>query len=92
MNLVYVKVVSLLLATAIGAGIGVSYEDKRSMEDAISKIDDPSDLNYPYISFVYKFLDRAIIASSILAVACLCMAIVSVITSINRSRSKGVFQ
>ncbi|KAK4280625.1 hypothetical protein QN277_012227 [Acacia crassicarpa] len=83
------KVISLLLATAIGAGIGVAYEAKKSFETSNFS---GSGLDRRTIdilnSKVFKFYDRAIIASSVLALACLCMAIVSVLSSINYSRRR----
>ncbi|XP_028785053.1 CASP-like protein 4D2 [Neltuma alba] len=82
------KVISLVLATAVGAGIGVSYEAKRgSLQNAGVPVLIIVDFN----DKVDQFFERGIIASSVLAVACLCMAIVSVISSIDRSRSRGGF-
>ncbi|XP_057443459.1 CASP-like protein 4D1 [Lotus japonicus] len=83
------KVISLLLATGIGAGFAVSYEFKKffdSIFDAagFAKHD-------PTRSTNDKFYNRSIIASAVLSVACLAMAVVSVISSINRSKSKGIF-
>ncbi|KAF7822089.1 CASP-like protein 4D1 [Senna tora] len=83
------KVISLLLATGVGAGIGVSYEFKKLFEDAFKETGVPK--SDPFRSTVNKFYDRGIIASAILALAFLCMAIVSVISSLNRNRSKGIF-
>ncbi|KAI9087391.1 hypothetical protein K1719_030711 [Acacia pycnantha] len=84
------KVISLLLATAIGAGIGVAYEAKKSFETSNFSGFPSLDRRTIHIlnSKVFKFYDRAIIASSVLALACLCMAIVSVLSSINYSRRK----
>ncbi|XP_054789754.1 CASP-like protein 4D1 [Prosopis cineraria] len=81
------KVISLVLASAVGAGIGVSYEIKKSLEDTFKSEGIPK--SDPIRSTANKFLDRGIIASSVLALACLCMAIVSLISSIHRSRSRG---
>ncbi|XP_054789658.1 CASP-like protein 4D1 [Prosopis cineraria] len=90
------KVISLLLATAIGAGIAVSYESKRGLQNSKRRFEENllipnTDLILTLIKHLNKFFDRGIIASSILALACLCLAIVSVISSINRNRSKGFF-
>ncbi|KAI4352074.1 hypothetical protein L6164_006360 [Bauhinia variegata] len=78
------KVISLLLASGVGAGIAVSYEFKKVVnevlgESGVRKSDDAR-------STFNKFVDMGIIASSVLALALLCMALVSVLSSINRSR------
>ncbi|KAJ1438628.1 Casparian strip membrane protein domain [Sesbania bispinosa] len=83
------KVISLLLASAIGVGFAVSVEFKEFFDDifdgaGVSK-------NDPTRSTNDKYFIRGIIASAVLSVALLAMFVVSVISSINRSKSKGIF-
>ncbi|KAI4352060.1 hypothetical protein L6164_006346 [Bauhinia variegata] len=84
------KVISLLLATGVGVGFAVSCELKKFFEvDVFDRDGVPQ--NDIIRSTSHKFWDRAIIASGVLSVSFLCMAVVSVISSINWSRSKGIF-
>ncbi|RDY13441.1 CASP-like protein 4D1, partial [Mucuna pruriens] len=83
------KVISLVLATGVGVGFAVSMEFKKFLDDIFDAVG--TSKHDPTRSTYDKFFVRGIVASAILLVACLSMAIVSVISSINRSRSKGVF-
>lgn len=84
-----IQVISWLLATGIGAGFAVSIEFKRFydiiFDDAGVSKDDPTR------STNNKYFVRGIIASGVLSVAFIAMVVVSIISSINRSKSKGIF-
>ncbi|XP_027357346.1 CASP-like protein 4D1 [Abrus precatorius] len=84
------KVISMVLGTGVGVGYAVSLEFKNFFDDLFNAAGtskkDPTRSTYD------SFFIRGIIASSILLVAFLSMAIVSIISSINRSRSKGIFK
>ncbi|AES76210.1 hypothetical protein MtrunA17_Chr6g0479971 [Medicago truncatula] len=82
------KVISALLATAIGAGFAISIEFKRFFDQifdasGVSKDDATRSTNN-------KFYVRGIVASSVLLVAFLAMFVVSVLSSFNRNK-KGIF-
>ncbi|XP_022634992.1 CASP-like protein 4D1 [Vigna radiata var. radiata] len=83
------KVISVLLGTGVGVGFGVSLEFKKFFDDLFDSAgvlkSDPTRKAYD------RFFVRAIVASAILLAACLSMIIVSLISSINRNRSKGFF-
>ncbi|PNX94776.1 hypothetical protein L195_g017956 [Trifolium pratense] len=83
------KVISGILATGIGAGFAVSIEFKRFFDQifdaaGVSKED-------PTRSTNNKFYVRGIVASGVLSVAFIAIFVVSVLSSINRSKSKGIF-
>ncbi|KAL2344183.1 hypothetical protein Fmac_005468 [Flemingia macrophylla] len=81
------KVICVLLASGVGVGFAVSLEFKTffdSMYDSVGVLKKD-----PTRSTVGRFFVRGILASAILLVACVSMIIVSVISSINRSRSKA---
>lgn len=91
------KIVSLLLASGVGAGFAVSFELKKILPDAfdviiaISQATGNADFDEIVQLFEQEksktpgFLNKGIIASGILLVGCLLMAIVSVLSSLNRS-------
>ena len=84
------QVISVLLATGVGVGIAVSFEFKKFFDDlfdavGVSKKDPTRTAND-------KFFNRGIIASAVLSIALLAMFVVSVISSINRGRSRGGFR
>ncbi|XP_020209376.2 CASP-like protein 4D1 [Cajanus cajan] len=83
------KVICVLLATGVGVGFAVSLEFKMFFDGIFDSVGTAK--NDATRSAYDKFFDRVIVASAILLVACLSMIIVSVISSINRSQSKGVF-
>lgn len=83
------QAISLLLATGIGAGFAVSLEFKRFFDNIFDDSGVPK--SDPTRHTNDKFLVRGIIASAVLSVAFLSMVVVSVISSINRQRSKGIF-
>ncbi|KAG4991883.1 hypothetical protein AAZX31_09G153700 [Glycine max] len=83
------KVICVLLATGVGAGFAVSLEFKKFLDDIFDSVGTPK--KDPTRTTYDKFFVRGIVASATLLVACLSMTIVSIISSINRSRSKGVF-
>ncbi|XP_024023542.1 CASP-like protein 4D1 [Morus notabilis] len=92
------KVVSLLLASGAGAGFAVSIELKKVLPDAFDAIIaiaqasgkadliEFADLFQQEKSKTPGFFNRGIIASGVLLGGCVLMAIVSVLTSINRSK------
>ncbi|KAE8125883.1 hypothetical protein FH972_020651 [Carpinus fangiana] len=63
------KLISLLLATDVGAGFAVSVEFKRNADDDLAG----------------DFLDKASIAAGVLLGATICMTVVSVLSFISRS-------
>ena len=73
------QVTSLLLAAGIGAGFALSVELKKFIDDQITSSDD-------FSSTYAKILIRGLIASAFLSVTFLAMAILSVISSNNRSK------
>ncbi|KAG2385076.1 hypothetical protein LR48_Vigan10g041800 [Vigna angularis] len=83
------KVICVLLGTGVGVGFGVSLEFKKFFDDLFESVgilkSDPTRKAYD------RFFVRGIVASAILLAACLSMIIVSLISSINRNRSKGIF-
>ncbi|KAK7314704.1 hypothetical protein VNO77_33231 [Canavalia gladiata] len=84
------KVISLILATGIGVGFAVSIEFKKFFNDLFNNAGaSKSDTTR---STYNNFFIRGIIASSILVVALLSMVVVSIISSINRTQSKGIFK
>ncbi|OAY32204.1 CASP-like protein 4D1 [Manihot esculenta] len=86
------KVISFLLATGVGAGFGVSFELKSFAKDLFKAIEDPTvpDIQESKASYS-RFFNRGIIASAVLSVGFLCMATISVLSSINRTGKKGFF-
>ncbi|XP_048330783.1 CASP-like protein 4D1 [Ziziphus jujuba] len=81
------KIMSLLLASGVGAGYGVSFELKRFVNAAIDALEffGAGDLSEQR-SKDQQFLNKGIIATSILLLGCILMIIVSLLSSINRSR------
>ncbi|KAF2305708.1 hypothetical protein P3X46_032813 [Hevea brasiliensis] len=85
------KIVAFLLATGVGAGFAVSFELKRIVKEVLRKFA-ASPLIQEQESKSLKFLDRANIATGLLFLGFFCVAILSVLSSINRtSSSKGFF-
>lgn len=84
--------ISFLLATGVGAGFGVSFELKSFAKDLFKAIEDPTvpDIQESKASYS-RFFNRGIIASAVLSVGFLCMATISVLSSINRTGKKGFF-
>ncbi|GMY24061.1 CASP-like protein [Fagus crenata] len=66
------KIISLLLATGVGAGFAISCELNRF--------------------FHARFFDKGNIAAGFLLGATVCMAVVSVLSSIDRTTSRGFFR
>ncbi|KAK7291334.1 hypothetical protein RIF29_06391 [Crotalaria pallida] len=83
------KVISVLLATGIGAGLAVSLEFKRFFDNIFDDAGVPK--NDPTRSTNDKYLVRGIIASAVLSISFLSMFVVSVISSNNRNKSRGIF-
>ncbi|XP_061957323.1 CASP-like protein 4D1 [Populus nigra] len=88
------KIIAFLLASGVGAGFAVSVEIKSLLNDlfdafAIAGFQDTEDSKALYD----KFLNKGIIATSALAFGFVCMALVSVLSSVNRSKTatKGFF-
>ncbi|KAJ9141602.1 hypothetical protein P3X46_032114 [Hevea brasiliensis] len=86
------KVISFLLATGAGAGFAVSFELKSILKDLFTAIEDPTIPEIQESKASYnRFLNRGIIATAVLSLGFLCTAIISVLSSINRSGRKGFF-
>ncbi|KAF8008480.1 hypothetical protein BT93_K2221 [Corymbia citriodora subsp. variegata] len=82
------KLISLILATGVGAGFVISFELKRFIRmffDAFAESGYP--LNNDDRSKMMKFLDLGIASTALLALGLVCMFIVSVLSSINRNSS-----
>ncbi|XP_038687588.1 CASP-like protein 4D1 [Tripterygium wilfordii] len=84
------KVMTFFLATGVGAGFAVSCEFKKLL-NAVYKL--LVSLNYTgleeWMSSINKFLEKGNIAAGLLLIASLAMAVLSIISSINRTRSTG---
>ncbi|KVI06735.1 Uncharacterized protein family UPF0497, trans-membrane plant, partial [Cynara cardunculus var. scolymus] len=96
------KLVSYLLASAVGAGIAASMELKIIIDDVVALIafifealNSNVDLGinlYEFKSKTDKFLDRGIIATILLAVGFGFMVVISILSSLNRPRSRNFFR
>ncbi|KAK2635618.1 hypothetical protein Ddye_030410 [Dipteronia dyeriana] len=79
------KMVAFLLATGVGAGFGLTFELKKFVKDFLDSI---KNLGIPGVdesdSAINKFLDKAIFATGLLFLGFLCMAVLSIFSSINR--------
>ncbi|XP_058106962.1 CASP-like protein 4D1 [Magnolia sinica] len=86
------KIIAFLLATGVGAGFAVSFEFKKLIRDFIDSFER---LGVPGLteseSKLDKFLDRANIATGLLFLAFLCMAALSVLSSLKRTPSSNGF-
>ncbi|KAI4326312.1 hypothetical protein MLD38_031638 [Melastoma candidum] len=80
------KTISFLLASGVGAGFTFGFEQKQNLKrfNDISPDED--------IDKIMKFLDTAIVATGLLALAFLCMAVVSICSSIVRSSNRGIWR
>ncbi|CAL5442170.1 unnamed protein product [Camellia sinensis] len=81
------KIISFLLATGVGAGFAVTHELKRIIQPIF---DDYKGLDEQE-SKTISFLNRGYIATGILFAGFICMAILSILSSINRNEKKGFF-
>ncbi|OVA08647.1 Uncharacterized protein family UPF0497 [Macleaya cordata] len=85
------KIISLLLATGVGVGFGVTFEFKKLVDQFFQNI------NVPGVdeskSKTEKFLDKGNLSTGLLFLGFLCVAVLSVLTSINRTAttSRGLF-
>ncbi|XP_008240423.1 PREDICTED: CASP-like protein 4D1 [Prunus mume] len=88
------KLVSLVLASGVGAGFGVGFEFKRVLNDLflllLAQGEDPVSLDEEQ-SKDNAFFNRANIATGVLLVGAICMAVISVLSSINRTSNRGFF-
>ncbi|BFG33252.1 hypothetical protein CerSpe_195260 [Prunus speciosa] len=88
------KLVSLVLASGVGAGFGVGFEFKRVLNDLFLLLlalgEDPVSLDEEQ-SKDNDFFNRANIATGVLLVGAICMAVISVLSSINRTSNRGYF-
>ncbi|KAG6385999.1 hypothetical protein SASPL_154883 [Salvia splendens] len=73
------KVMALLLASGVGVGFGVTFELKRTFDDAFS-------------SEVKKYLDRGNISTGILLAGTVFMALLLAYSSTRRSATTGLFK
>ncbi|KAK3224642.1 hypothetical protein Dsin_004504 [Dipteronia sinensis] len=87
------KVVSLFLGTGVGAGFAVTFEFKDFLKDLFKTLADSGVVDAGELkSKLDKFLDRGNIATGLLFVAFICMALLSVLSSINkRTTTTGIF-
>ncbi|KAL5748707.1 hypothetical protein ACOSQ2_026004 [Xanthoceras sorbifolium] len=86
------KIVSLFLATGVGAGFAVTFEFKAFLKEvfnalAMLGVAEAAE----YHSKLDKFLDRGNIAVGVLFVGFICMALISVLSSVNKRTSTGIF-
>ncbi|KAL3724874.1 hypothetical protein ACJRO7_029960 [Eucalyptus globulus] len=82
------KLISLILATGVGAGFAISFELKRYIRDFFDVlIEFGIPLSEDDKSKSIKFLNWGIISAGLLALGLVCMVIVSVLSSINRNSS-----
>lgn len=86
------QIISLVLASGVGAGYGVSLELKRFLDGVIDILEllGAGDLSEQRAKDK-EFLNKGIIATSILLFGCILMIMVSVLSSINRTGTKGFF-
>ncbi|KAK3222278.1 hypothetical protein Dsin_009303 [Dipteronia sinensis] len=79
------KTVAFLLATGVGAGFALIFELKKFVKDFSDSI---KNLGIPGVnesdSEIDKFLDKAIFATGLLFLGFLCMALLSIFSSVNR--------
>ena len=73
------QVIALLLASGVGVGFGVTFELKRTFDDAFS-------------SEVKKYLDRGNISTGILLAGTVFMALLLAYSSTRRSATTGLFK
>lgn len=89
-----IQLVSLVLASGVGAGFGVGFEFKRVLNDLFLLLlalgEDPVSLDEEQ-SKDNAFFNRANIATGVLLVGAICMAVISVLSSINRTSNRGFF-
>lgn len=86
----FLKIIAFLLATGAGAGFAVTFEFKRLLKDFIKSVGATFGFSGPdeTDSITEKFLDKANIATGLLFLGFICMAILSVFSSINRSSKR----
>ncbi|KAF5189026.1 Casp-like protein 4d1 [Thalictrum thalictroides] len=82
------QIMAYILATAVGAGFGTTFEYKKVLKDFIEGLEN---LGFEGVeeakSKGEKFLDRGNIATGVLFVAFICVAVQAVISSISRNNS-----
>ncbi|KAJ0048629.1 hypothetical protein Pint_16834 [Pistacia integerrima] len=87
------KMVSFVLASGVGAVFAVTYELKSFVNDFVETL---LSLGFEdtvgFKSGTDKFLNRIYIAAGLLLGALVCMALLSVLSSINRTTSSGFFR
>ncbi|KAL6181385.1 hypothetical protein ACLB2K_048040 [Fragaria x ananassa] len=88
------KVVSSILCSAVGAGFGAGFELKKVIEVLIPLLASLGVLDNLQETQTKNddFYEKAIIATGILLVGAVCMAVVSILTSITRTSNPGFFQ
>ncbi|XP_044466492.1 CASP-like protein 4D1 [Mangifera indica] len=88
------KIVSFLLASGVGAAFAVTYELKSFVDNFLETIISLGFLEDTVAlkSGADKFLNRIYIAASLLLGAFVCMALLSVLSSVNRTTSFGFFR
>ncbi|KAF5750058.1 hypothetical protein HS088_TW03G00389 [Tripterygium wilfordii] len=84
------NIIAFLLAAGVGAGFAISFEFKRLLKEFIDSL---KDLGIPGIdegkSKGEKFLDKANLSTALLLLGFLCMTMLSVYSSIQRSNSSS---
>ncbi|KAI4329962.1 hypothetical protein MLD38_028283 [Melastoma candidum] len=87
------KIISFLLASGVGAGFAYSFEQKRNVNQLVNDLFQGGVfIRNEDLDKLKKFFDIAMVASGLLALAFLCMAIVSICSSIVRSSSRGLWK
>ncbi|KAK1552273.1 hypothetical protein Q3G72_013581 [Acer saccharum] len=80
------KMVAFLLATGVGAGFALTFELKKFVKDFFDSL--RRNLGTPRVdesdSALNKFLDKALFATGLLFLGFLCMAVLSIFSSINK--------
>lgn len=85
------QIVVLLLASGVGAGFAVSFELRKIAKQLAEFFADIPGIQEEKTKDL-KFLDKINIATALLLVACFCMALLSLFSSINRSTTtRGFF-
>ncbi|XP_071709933.1 CASP-like protein 4D1 [Rutidosis leptorrhynchoides] len=91
------KLVSYILATGVGAGFAASMELKEYTDEVVTLLDfirATIDLGFDIDQFhsrVDKYFHRGIITTILLTLGCVCMVIISILSSLNRSSGTKSF-
>ncbi|KAF3438318.1 hypothetical protein FNV43_RR21080 [Rhamnella rubrinervis] len=88
------EIMSLILASGVGAGYGMSLEFKRFINQVFDALEALGDCDLSEArSKGQDFFNKGIFVTSLLLLGCLCMTMVSVFSSINkREATRGFFK